>query len=103
MLENYKAILLGISFHNPNGGGNLSLSQVIKLDNEALDRIYQHYTGLVNQNSLFTTPSEGAVQISIIKDLVLFRKELADSKEKEKADKRERACLVGACAMDVKL
>ena len=91
MLENYKAILLGITFHNPNGGGNLSLSQVIKLENEALDKIYQHYMGLVNQNSLFATPKEGAVQISIIKDLVLFRQELAENKEKEKADRKERA------------
>lgn len=91
MLENYKAILLGITFHNPNGGGNLSLSQVIKLENEALDKIYQYYMGLVNQNSLFATPSEGAVQISIIKDLVHFRQELAENKEKEKADRKEKA------------
>lgn len=91
MLEKYKAILLGISFHNPNGGGNLSISQVIKLDNEGLDKIYQYYTGLVNQNSLFATPSEGAVQISIIKDLVYFRQELADNKEKDKAERKEKA------------
>lgn len=91
MLENYKAILLGISFHNPNGGGNLNISQVIKLDNEALDKIYQYYTGLVNQNSLFAVPNEGSLQISIIKDLVRFRQELADSKEKEKVNRRERA------------
>lgn len=91
MSDNYRAILLGISFYNPNGGGNLSISQVIKLDNESLDKIYQYYIGLTNKTSLFSTPAEGGTQISIIQDLVRFRKELEETEEKKKADRKERA------------